>query len=88
MNIYAVYDVEAESYSQPYFCTNDKIATRQFVLSLDKVPDVVIGSLELRFVASYDEQSLKFEDYKKRCVFKGLDLDAWKKEHTKEEVKE
>lgn len=82
INIYSIYDLEAKTYSQPYFGENDVVATRQFVVSMEKIPEVVVSQLQLMFVGSYDKENMKFEDYKNRIVFKGSDIEEWKMQHS------
>lgn len=81
MNIYSIFDLEAKTFSQPYFAENDTVATRQFILSMEKIPESVIGALQLMFVGSYDSENMKIEDYKNRVVFHGYDINEWKEQH-------
>ena len=57
MNIYAVYDKVAESYSEPFPSASHEVAKRDFRYTVRKYDDFLIKDLVLFWVGNFDKIS-------------------------------
>lgn len=81
VRMYTVKDIEAETYSQPYFAMNDVVAVRQFYQMCKQVPDEVKGAMALYCIACLDDDMKVFPNDGSSPIALGKDYYSYMKSH-------
>ena len=59
--IYSVYDSAQESYGNPFFSYNDKVAIRDFKIGMSKVDPMMKSDFSLYYLGTWDNFKSEFK---------------------------
>ena len=77
--VYVIEDSGTGTRSMPFYAESDLVAKRQFAATLRTLPPSVRGDFQVSRFSTYDDFTLKFDDYESAItLFTGADDDISK----------